>query len=89
MREMKINKQFEVTVDKLGTYVLVQTYKTKVGTMATRETYHPDLEHVFKYCIKMGVAESKLKDVKTVMNKIDEVYNDIEKACKKIKREGI
>ena len=48
---MKINNEFEITTDKDKNYILIQTYKTKVGTFTTKERYYPTLEAAFSGCL--------------------------------------
>ena len=56
---MKINKEFEITTDKDKNYILIQTYKTKVGTYTTKERYYPTLEAALSGCLKQRILQSK------------------------------
>ena len=55
---MKINKEFEITTDKDKNYILIQTYKTKVGTYTTKERYYPTLEAALSGCLKQRILKN-------------------------------
>ena len=55
---MKINKEFEITTDKDKNYILIQTYKTKVGTFTTKERYYPTLEAALSGCLKQRILKN-------------------------------
>ena len=79
---MKINKEFEITTDKDKNYILIQTYKTKVGTFTTKERYYPTLEAALRGCLKQGILQTELKDLKTVLDEMHKIQKDIEKCLK-------
>lgn len=82
---MKINKEFEITTDKDKNYVLIQTYKSKVGTYATKERYYPTLEKALCDCLKLGILQTELKDLKTVLDTLNKLEKDIKKSLKEVK----
>ena len=82
---MKINKEFEITTDKDKNYVLMQTYKTKVGTYTTKERYYPTLEKALDDCLKLGILQTELKDLKTVLDTLNKLEKDIKKSLKEVK----
>ena len=79
---MKINKEFELITDGDKNYILIQTYKTKVGTYTTKERYYPTLEAAFNGCLKQGILNTELKDVKTVLDELHKIQKDIKKCLK-------
>ena len=79
---MKINKEFEITTDKDKNYILIQTYKTKVGTYTTKERYYPTLEAAFKGCVRQGIMLTELNDLKTVLDEMHKIQKDIKKCLK-------
>ena len=79
---MKINKEFEITADKDKNYILIQTYKTKVGTYTTKERYYPTLEAALDGCLKQGLLKTELKDLKTVLDEMHKIQKDIKKCLK-------
>jgi hypothetical protein len=69
---MKINKEYEILVDSIGTYILRQHYTSKVGTPTYRDLgYYRTLEQARKGLLKKGIAKSELKDVDTVIEYIN------------------
>lgn len=69
---MKINKEYEILVDSIGTYILRQHYTSKVGTPTYRDLgYYRTLEQVRKGLLKQEIAKSELKDVDTVIEYIN------------------
>lgn len=81
---MKINKKFEITTDKDKNYVLIQTYKSKVGTYATKERYYPTLEKALVDCLRIGILETELKDLETVLKTLNKLEKDIKKSLKEV-----
>lgn len=79
---MKINKEFEITADKDNNFILIQTYKTKVGTFKTKERYYPTLEAALSACLKQGILQTELKDLKTVLDEMHKIQKDIKKCLK-------
>ena len=79
---MKINKEFEITTDKDKNYILIQTYKTKVGTYTTKERYYPPLEAALSGCLKQRILQTELKDLKTVLDEMHKIQKDIKKCLK-------
>ena len=79
---MKINKEFEITTDKDKNYILIQTYKTKVGTYTTKERYYPTLEAALSCCLKQRILQTELKDLKTVLDEMHKIQKDIKKCLK-------
>lgn len=69
---MKINKEYEILVDSIGTYILRQHYTSKVGIPTYRDLgYYRTLEQARKGLLKKGIAKSELKDVDTVIEYIN------------------
>lgn len=69
---MKINKEYEILVDSIGTYILRQHYTSKVGTPTYRDLgYYRTLEQARKGLLKKWIAKSELKDVDTVIEYIN------------------
>lgn len=69
---MKINKEYEILVDSIGTYILRQHYISKVGTPTFRDIeYYRTLEQARKGILKREIAKSELKDVDTVLSAIN------------------
>ena len=79
---MRINKEFEITTDKENNFILIQTYKTKVGTFKTKERYYPTLEAAFRGCVKQGIMLTELKDLKTVLDEMHKIEREIKKCLK-------
>lgn len=82
---MKINKEFEITTDKDNNFILIQTYKTKVGTFKTKERYYPTLEAALSACLKQRILQTELKDLKTVLDEMHKIQKDIKKCLKEVK----
>ena len=82
---MRINKEFEITTDGDKNYILIQTYKTKVGTYTTKERYYPTLESALSGCLKQRILQTELKDIKTVLDELHKIQKDIKKAIKEVK----
>nr|DAZ44605.1 MAG TPA: protein of unknown function (DUF5405) [Caudoviricetes sp.] len=69
---MRINKEYEILVDSIGTYILRQHYISKVGTPTFKDIgYYRTLEQARKGILKQGIAKSELKDVDTVIEYIN------------------
>lgn len=69
---MKINKEYEILVDSIGTYILRQHYTSKVGTPTFRDIgYYRTLDQARKGILKREIAKSELKDVDTVIEYIN------------------
>lgn len=69
---MKINKEYEILVDSIGTYILRQHYTSKVGTPTYKDLgYYRTLEQVRKGLLKQEIAKSELKDVDTIIKYIN------------------
>lgn len=69
---MKINKEYEILVDSIGTYILRQHYTSKVGTPTYKDLgYYRTLEQVRKGLLKQEIAKTELKDVDTVLSAIN------------------
>lgn len=69
---MKINKEYEILVDSIGTYILRQHYTSKVGTPTYKDLgYYRTLEQVRKGLLKQEIAKSELKDVDTIIEYIN------------------
>lgn len=69
---MKINKEYEILVDSIGTYILRQHYTSKVGTPTYKDLgYYRTLEQVRKGLLKQEIAKTELKDVDTVIEYIN------------------
>lgn len=69
---MKINKEYEILVDSIGTYILRQHYTSKVGTPTYKDLgYYRTLEQVRKGLLKQEIAKTELKDVDTVLGAIN------------------
>lgn len=73
---MKLNKEYEILVDSIGTYILRRHYISKVGTPTWQDIgYYKTLEQARKGLLKKGIAKSELKDVDTVIKYIDRAVN--------------
>lgn len=69
---MKINKEYEILVDSIGTYILRQHYTSKLGTPTYKDLgYYRTLEQVRKGLLKQEIAKTELKDVDTVLSAIN------------------
>lgn len=69
---MKINKEYEILVDSIGTYILRQHYISKVGTPTFRDIgYYRTLEQARKGILKREIAKTELKDVDIVIAAIN------------------
>lgn len=69
---MKINKEYEILIDSIGTYILRQHYTSKVGTPTFRDIgYYRTLDQARKGILKREIAKSELKDVDTVIEYIN------------------
>lgn len=69
---MKINKEYEILIDSIGTYILRQHYISKVGTPTFRDIgYYRTLDQARKGILKREIAKSELKDVDTVIEYIN------------------
>ena len=73
---MKINKEFEITTDKDKNYILIQTYKTKVGTYTTKERYYPTLEAALSGCLKQRILKNVVEMLFIKTRKIL-LYNNV------------
>lgn len=73
---MKLNNEYEILVDSIGTYILRRHYISKVGTPTWQDIgYYRTLEQARKGILKRGIAESELKDVDTVIEYINRVID--------------
>lgn len=73
---MKLNKEYEILVDSIGTYILRRHYISKVGTPTWQDIgYYKTLEQARKGLLKKGIAKSELKDVDTIIKYIDRAVN--------------
>ena len=69
---MKINKEYEILVDSIGTYILRRHYISKVGTPTWQDIgYYRTLEQTRKGLLKREIAKTELKDVDTVIEYIN------------------
>lgn len=69
---MKINNEYEILVDSIGTYILRQHYTSKVGTPTYKDLgYYRTLEQVRKGLLKHEISKTELKDVDTVLGAIN------------------
>ena len=69
---MKINKEYEILVDSIGTYILRRHYISKVGTPTWQDIgYYRTLEQVRKGVLKREIAKTELKELDTVLKAID------------------
>ena len=81
---MRINKEYELVIDSIGTYILRRHYiseKTKVPT-SKDIGYYPNIHQALNGCLKHGIIQTELKDVKTVCDKLDKLNKDINKMLK-------
>lgn len=70
---MKINKEYEILVDSIGTYILRRHYISKVGTPTWQDIgYYRTLEQARKGALKREIAKTELKDVDTVLKAIND-----------------
>lgn len=80
---MKINKDYDLEIDSIGTYILKYHYTSKVNTPATKDVGYFGTPHqALNGCLKHGIIQTDLKDLKTVCDKLDELGEDIKKAIK-------
>ena len=69
---MKINKEYEILVDSIGTYILRRHYISKVGTPTWQDIgYYRTLEQARKGILKREIAKTELKELDTVLKAID------------------
>lgn len=69
---MKINKEYEIIVDSIGTYILRRHYISKVGTPTWQDIgYYRTLEQARKGVLKREIAKTELKELDTVLKAID------------------
>ena len=69
---MKINKEYEILVDSIGTYILRRHYISKVGTPTWQDIgYYRTLEQARKGVLKREIAKTELKELDTVLKAID------------------
>jgi hypothetical protein len=69
---MKINKEYEILVDSIGTYILRRHYISKVGTPTWQDIgYYRTLEQARKGVLKREIAKTELKELATVLKAID------------------
>ena len=75
---MKINKEYEILVDSIGTYILRRHYISKVGTPTWQDIgYYRTLEQARKGVLKREIAKTELKDVDTVLKAINDAVEII------------
>lgn len=73
---MKLNNEYEILVDSIGTYILRRHYISKVGIPTWQDIgYYKTLEQVRKGLLKREIAKSELKDVDTVIEYVDRAIN--------------
>ena len=82
---MRINKEFEITTDKDSNFILIQTYKTKVGTFKTKERYYPTLEAALDGCLKQGLLKTEISKLDTIIKELHKIQKDIKKCLKEDK----
>lgn len=69
---MKLNKEYEILVDSIGTYILRRHYISKVGTPTWQDIgYYKTLEQARRGLLKREIAKSELKDVDIVLKAIN------------------
>lgn len=80
---MKINKDYDLEIDSIGTYILKYNYISKVNTPATKDVgYYPTPQQALVGCLRHGIIKTDLKDLKSVCDKLDQLGEDIKKAIK-------
>lgn len=80
---MKINNEYDLEIDGIGTYILKYHYTSKVNTPATKDVGYFGTPHqALAGCLRHGIIETDLKDLKTVCDKLDKLKADIIKAIK-------
>lgn len=73
---MKLNNEYEILVDSIGTYILRRHYISKVGIPTWQDIgYYKTLEQARKGLLKREIAKSELKDVDTVIEYVDRAIN--------------
>lgn len=78
---MKINDQYDLEIDGIGTYILKYHYTSKVNTPATKDVgYYGTPHQALSGCLKHGIIATDLKDLQTVCDKLDKLNADILKA---------
>ena len=82
---MKINDSYELVIDDIGCYILKHHYiSQKTGNDRVKDIgYYQNIHQALEGCLKHGIIETELKDVKTVCNKLDKLNKDIQKAIEK------
>lgn len=81
---MKLNKDYDLEIDSIGTYILKYHYISKVNTPATKDVgYYPTPQQALAGCLRHGIIQTDLKDLKSVCDKLDQLGEDIKKAIKK------
>lgn len=69
---MKLNNEYEILVDSIGTYILRRHYISKVGTPTWQDIgYYRTLEQARKGLLKREIAKTELKELDTVLKAID------------------
>ena len=69
---MKLNNEYEILVDSIGTYILRRHYMSKVGTPTWQDIgYYRTLEQARKGVLKREIAKTELKELDTVLKAID------------------
>jgi hypothetical protein len=69
---MKLNNEYEILVDSIGTYILRRHYISKVGTPTWQDIgYYRTLEQARKGVLKREIAKTELKELDTVLKAID------------------
>lgn len=75
---MKLNNEYEILVDSIGTYILRRHYISKVGTPTWQDIgYYRTLEQARKGVLKREIAKTELKDVDTVLKAINDAVEII------------
>ena len=75
---MKLNNEYEILVDSIGTYILRRHYISKVGTPTWQDIgYYRTLEQARKGALKREIAKTELKDVDTVLKAINDAVEII------------
>lgn len=83
---MRINEDYELLIDSIGTFILRNHYKSeKTGTMQYKDIgYYPNIEQALSGCLRHGMIQTELRGVKEVVDELRRIEVDIKKMLKKI-----
>lgn len=80
---MTINETYKIETDEDENYIILEAFKKKDGTIDYKiKGYYPTLNRAYKGLLKREVLKSELKDLESVMKRIEEVEKYIDKHIK-------